>query len=354
MIFNKNDGLRYSLEKRFNDKKKEFPNDDVDYILFYKEIEDYLNKNVHPETEKGALLHGDGLLTDHGVDHVAMVIQRAELLLGEKINHLSGFEIFILLLSIHLHDIGNIYGRDKHEENISKVVNDLNIMSRLQTPVLATIVNIATAHGGEYNFSKDTIISLPVSEYVEGIEIRPTILASILRYADELAEDHTRAAKFLLNANILKGKNRLYHNYSKTLEPIAITGDTVIYNFNIPIENIINVSLLKEESKTNMDIYLYDEILLRLCKSIRELDYCKKYSQGFIILNAVKAKISVYNKTAFNPLYSESIRLRLAGYPEQSNFTIDKLCENKLSFKNGYELKEHVLSIGEKDNVKPF
>jgi len=350
MIFNKNDGLRYTLEKRFNDKKTlEFPNDGVDYINLFKQIEEHLNKDVHPETEKGALLHGDGLLTDHGVDHVAMVIQRAGLILGDKIDSLSGFEIFILLLSIHLHDIGNIYGRNKHEENIGNVVKELDIMSKLQTPVLAIIVSIATAHGGEYNFSKDTIISLPLLEYVEGKEVHPTILASILRYADELAEDHTRAAKFLLDANILKGKNKLYHVYSKTLEPIAITGDTVIYNFNIPIEYITNASLLKDESDTNLDIYLYDEILLRLCKSIRELDYCKKYSQGFILLNAVKAKISIFsNKTAFNPLYSEYIRLRLAGYPEPSNFTIDKLCENKLSFKNGYELKEYVLSIGGK------
>ena len=347
MFFNESDGLRYVLEQRYTNNKNDFPSDNIDYISLYKQIEDHLNKNVHPETEKGAMLHGKDFLTDHGVEHIKMVIQRAGLLLGDKVNDLSGFEIFILLLSAHLHDVGNIYGRDKHEEKIVEVVRNLDIFNRIQTPVIATVVGIATAHGGTYNNSKDTIVSLLPSDYVEGIKIRPTVLASILRYADELADDHTRAARFLYDAKIIPTKNNLFHDYSKTLEPVAIAGDTAIYKFNIPIDLVVGASVPEKDSETKIDQYLYDEILSRLCKSIRELDYCKKYSQGFIFLNAVNAKISVYEKTAYKPLYSDSIRLRLSGYPDPSNFTIENLCENQLVKKTGKELKEHILALKE-------
>jgi metal-dependent HD superfamily phosphatase/phosphodiesterase len=122
-IFSERDGLRFILEKKFNERKSnEFPNDDINYVNVYKQLEDHLNAQIHPETEKGAILNGSGLLTDHGASHVSMVIQRAGLLLNDNINKLSEFEIFIFLLATHFHDVGNILGREKHEEKIMDIM----------------------------------------------------------------------------------------------------------------------------------------------------------------------------------------------------------------------------------------
>jgi hypothetical protein len=200
------------------------------------------------------------------------------------------------------------------------------------------------AHGGDYNSSKDTIISLLPVDHVEGIEIRPAILASILRYADELAEDHTRASRFLYDSDKIPPQNKVYHDYSRALEPVAIQGDTVILKFNVPYWLVVSKSTKARKDGKIIRLYLYDEILLRLCKTIQELEYCRKYSQGFILINAVEAKISVYrHEKALLPLFEDSIRLRLSGYPESNRFSIEKLSESQLKVKKGTDLKKHIL-----------
>jgi hypothetical protein len=351
-VYNEYDGLRYILERKQKEKKPDdFPNDTTDYVQLYKLIEDYLDNNVHEETVQGAILNGDGLLTDHGKDHVAMVMQRAYLLIKDKVDKLNGFEIFILLLAIHFHDMGNILGREEHEMKIVEVMQRLDALSLLQTPIKTTISNIAMAHGGFYKGSKDTIISLLPSDYVEGIEIRPAILASILRYADELAEDHTRASRFLYDADEVPPKNKIYHDYSRVLEPVAIHGDTVIFKFNIPYELVISKSTKEGKGGKVIRLYLYDEILSRLGKAIRELEYCRKYSQGFILINAIEAKISIYeDRKSFRPMFEDSIKLRLSGYPDPKCFSIDKLSENRLNFKKGTDLKKHIEAKKDKKN----
>ncbi|GHV11398.1 hypothetical protein FACS189491_02580 [Spirochaetia bacterium] len=345
-VYDERDGLRYVLEERQNKKwHGDFPDIKTDYVQLYKQIEDYLNNEVHKETMEGSILSGDGLLTDHGKEHVDMVIQRTYLLLKEKVDKLNGFEIFILLLSIHFHDVGNIYGRDKHEEKIMDVMQKLVVLHPLQTPVQQIICDIAMAHGGDHNNSKDTIVTLLPIDHVEGIEIRPAILASILRYADELADDHTRAARFLYDADKVPPGNKIYHDYSKSLEPVAIGGDTVIFKFTIPYNLAVSKSTKMGKNNKIKKVYLYDEILARLCKTICELEYCRKYSQGFILINSVEAKISIYNSNkAVHPIFKESIKLRLSGYPDSKDISIEKLSENQIKMKKGMDLRKYILS----------
>jgi hypothetical protein len=350
-IFNERDGLRFILEKKFNERKSnEFPNDDINYVNVYKQIEDHLNAQIHPETEKGAILNGSGLLTDHGASHVSMVIQRAGLLLNDNINKLSGFEIFIFLLAAHFHDVGNILGREKHEEKIMDIMQKVEVLTNLQTPVKLTICNIATAHGGTYNDTHDTIASLLPSDYVEGIEIRPAVLASLLRYADEISDDHTRAARFLYDIGEIPPGNKVYHDYSKTLEPITVNGNAVICKFNIPYDLAVNKTTKNDKHGNCVDVFLYDEILSRLEKMVCELEYCGKYSQGFILVNSVEVKISVQNPNSIRPIFETSMRLRLFGYPELCNYNISKLCEDQLEIEKGDDLKNVILSQGKENH----
>ena len=67
------DGLRYTMEQLQNSgEKDQFPTGKGDLVASFKYIEDYMNQNCHPNTTLGAALHGDGLLTDHGVEHVTI------------------------------------------------------------------------------------------------------------------------------------------------------------------------------------------------------------------------------------------------------------------------------------------
>ena len=134
------DGLRYTMEQLQNSgEKDQFPAGKGDLVTSFKYIEDYMNQNCHPNTTLGAALNGDGLLTDHGVEHVKMVIQNAGKLVGDmQYKRLNGYEIYLLLLAIHFHDVGNVCGRQEHE----KKIDDLLSFLRFVVPVFKDLINL--------------------------------------------------------------------------------------------------------------------------------------------------------------------------------------------------------------------
>ncbi|MCW3490232.1 HD domain-containing protein [Dethiobacter alkaliphilus] len=317
-IYGARDGLRHFLEQRENSPNaNDFPEGHNSYSSVFQQIETFLNSNVHPLVGYGSVLNGEGFLTDHGQEHVAMVIQRAGLILGAKVEKLLGYEIFLLLLAIHFHDVGNIYGREKHEERIFEVMEKLGQRLPLDTPSKRLVAKIAMAHGGEYNGCKDTVSNLLESEYLQGIAIRTALLASILRFADEIADDHTRSSRFMHEQGIIPAMNKLYHDYSACLQPAAIEGSTLILKYDIPYNLAVRQSTKESSSSQNglCHVYLYDEILNRLKKCLCELDYCQKYSQGFIGITSIRAEIEVHQPDKLNPVYKDKIMFRLSGYP---------------------------------------
>jgi len=266
------DGIKCLMEQKYNEMSLiHFP-DGRDFITTFADIEDYLNREVHPNTVLGAALQDNGLLTDHGVEHVQMVIKNIYYLLKDKmkdidsgigVDRLNGCELFILLLASHLHDIGNIYGRDGHERKIYDVINALGDKWTLDHPETIIITEIATAHGGHVGDDekdKDTLRLLNRDAFWINIPVRPALLASVLRFADEISDDNTRANRFLDDANVIPEKNKLFHAYSFSLSPITITGNVIEFRYYINKEYIHN----KIPVENTEGIYLYDEILKRL------------------------------------------------------------------------------------------
>lgn len=344
------DGLRFYLQckqKGIDPKTgeesspgvKEFPEKDFDWVEQYFRFEEYMNETYHPNVDLGAAIEGDGLLTDHGVGHVRSVITHAGEILTDPML-LTGFEIYLLLVSIHFHDLGNIQGRDKHEERIVEIIEQMGELLPLDTAEKSFVVSIATAHGGYVDGDKDTIRYINTDTLYSGVQIRCKLLAAILRFADEISDDLTRSE---FPGVSIPDKNKAYHMYSKVLDPISITGETLKLHFRIPYE------ITQEKiGKNNEHIYLYDEILERLAKCMRELEYCKKYVCGMIQLTTTDVTID-YLKQGSTLLVkdSNSFRLTLHGYPDKKHSTIfDYLDESKnpfgtscgLRFKNGAEV----------------
>jgi hypothetical protein len=345
-IYKESDWLQYTLENRFLQKKKgDFPLNDEINIKIYKDTEDYLYEKVHEDVCIGAALHGDGLLNDHGKGHIKTVIQRAGLILEDRIEGLIGYEIFILLLAIHFHDVGNIFGRDDHEKKIFEVMGELKLS--FDNATIRQICDIAMAHGGYVNNNKDTIIHLPTEDYLNGIKIRPSLLAAILRFSDEIADDYSRASRFLDKLGVIPPQNKVFHDLSNSLQPPAISGDTLILKFEIPYNLAISKSTKIKSIEEVDEIYLYDEIINRLRKCIIELEYCRKYSHGFILINGIHASITVFYPES-NRKYSDNIRLRLSGYPE-SNKCIDDLCETPIKAKDGEQMRKIILDEGRRE-----
>ena len=342
------DGLRCEFEKRFKKKKSEFPANFDNLVNKFQVMEEYLNNNVHNAVNTGPALNGDGRLTDHGPGHIIMVMNKAYEILGDNVKNLTGYEIFILLIAIHIHDIGNIWGRAYHEEKLVDIMNKIGDDLGIDNITEEIVVKIAESHGGYADAekrNKDTLHEVPETYCCNGKKIRPALLASILRFADELSDDCTRADGPLEK---VPEENQIYHAYSSSLEPITISEKTVSLRYRIPYNLIFQP--LKKDAK---DKYLYEEILDRLLKCLRELDYCRKYSEGFINVKELSITILFSSKdNKFKYLDQDAFKLGIIGYPSDGYIDIEKYVtptDNRPKYHSGPEVAEAIRKKGESD-----
>ena len=204
-------------------KKDQFPSHGaIDYRNRLSSVTEYLNNEVHPHVEKGALLQGDGYLTDHGPRHIETVIERASWLLSEPTRsypQISTYEVYLLLLAIHFHDIGNIYGRKEHETKHAEIMREMNSLVGDEMVEKQAILKIARAHGGRIDGSKDTISKLLPSDPVLGQDVRYQTLAAILRFADELTDDSRRASRIVQRIKQIPKGSEIFHAYAAAFIP---------------------------------------------------------------------------------------------------------------------------------------
>jgi hypothetical protein len=109
-------------------------------------------------------------LTDHGVRHIVDVIDNAAHLLGLPTEHgrnnpmptsmdLSPHELFVLLTGLLVHDVGNIFGRDRHNQKISEVLKSLDsAWASWGINERSLVTDVGRAHSGKNeNGGKDTL-----------------------------------------------------------------------------------------------------------------------------------------------------------------------------------------------------
>ena len=333
-------------------KHLSFPKEETDYYRRFQEIDRYLNETVHPVVNQGATAHGDGWLTDHGTDHITTVIRRAgELAVdtdgeGESIT-LTPYEVFLLVSAIHFHDVGNVFGRDQHEKEIT------NIMCKLNDNLLGDgverrmIRDIAMAHGGyvgDEQQDKDTIGHLTWEHSTTSNEPRVRFLAAVLRFADELADDYTRTRRFLLEGKLTKD-SEIYHMYADRLRRVSVEPKNrkVVLLFELDVEHATT-----EYQKGHDRVYLYDEIVTRSIKMHRENIYCGRFTQTRTWPNMIDVAISIAKDRYMTELMKINFTLAQQGYPSNpkhlteaiSSFSFDSLQENDTRTENDTRAEE--------------
>ena len=316
----------------------------IDYRRRLKTVTEYLNNEVHPHVEKGALLQGDGYLTDHGPRHIETVIERASWLLSEPpatYPQLSAYEVYLLLLAIHFHDIGNIYGRSEHETRHAEVMRELDSLLGDEMVEKQAILKIARAHGGKINGSKDTISDLLPIDPVLGMDIRYQTLAAILRFADELADDSRRAARIAERLQLIPEGSEIFHAYARSLHSVRVR----------PGENRVDLrywfvktdalrTFGKQTSKNEVSkVYLLDEIYQRTLKMHFERQYCMRFMHRVVRLEAIDVRVDVYEDPYSMTPCTDPIgyRLQERGYPDTLSMDIGAICPEVTI--NGAQLK---------------
>ncbi len=134
-------------------------------------------------------------LNNHGQSHVRRVNQRVSELLSHFKSPITPYEAYLLFCGIQFHDVGNIFGRTEHESKCKEIMEKHCRQIIKDAVERDTIVRIATAHGGYYSGERDTIQALRKLQRLFEQPVREQLLAALLRFADELADDSSRAAR---------------------------------------------------------------------------------------------------------------------------------------------------------------
>ena len=294
-----------------------FPHD-VDYYRRLQNLDEYLNEQVHPTVNQGATARGDGWLTDHGVRHITTVIRRAgELVADGDSILLTPYEVFLLVSAIHFHDVGNVFGREKHEKKISELMQDLDDgLIGSDGMERRMIRDIAMAHGGyadDDGQDKDTIGRLSWEPPELGGEPRVQLLAAILRFADELADDYTRTSRFLIDKQLTR-KSEIYHVYADRLRDVSVrpADRRVKLRFELDVRHAT-----RKYWKGRRKVFLYDEIVSRSLKMHRENIYCGRFMQPHVRLDAIDVDILITKDNYMKVVEKIVLSLVQRGYPDR-------------------------------------
>lgn len=334
-----------NLYERFqNFEKKEFPYK-RDYVTRFNRIREELENKFYPEIEMGALWASIQdrdqpiYLNGHGRDHIEKLIDVVTELVDNSEIELTAYEYYILLTAILIHDAGNIHGRENHEKRCSKVIKELGLLMGDDNPEKRIIRNVAAVHGGEINNDKDTISYIKPDEPFLGKTVRVQKLAALLRFADELADDKTRASRYMLESSLLKG-SEVFHAYSKSLVSVTIKKKDIDLRFDIDKKDA-----LKKFQKIDTKVFLVDEIYRRTMKMYLELIYCSRFLRSDIKIDRIKVTIDIYKNFAedelLRPLKTIDYVLEESGYPNKPSNGICDICPH-LKDKTGVDLKSEL------------
>ncbi|MCP9493374.1 MAG: hypothetical protein MSG64_02855 [Pyrinomonadaceae bacterium MAG19_C2-C3] len=323
-------------------RNDQFPNG-RNYGARYIAIADELNKGVHIHVTAGAAIKDGGYLTDHGPEHIKTVIQRATNLVSAKSCDLTPYEVYLLLVAIHIHDTGNAFGRYQHEQNSIEVFRHIGTVAGEDEAEKRVIARIAVAHGGK---EKDKISLLPETQPILGQLVRTQLLAAILKFADELADDYTRAAGFFEKHKLLPKESEVYHRYSGVLHSVTILPE----EHEVKLDFLLNKRDIVEKfgKKTEHDleeVHLLNEIYVRTTKTHLERTYCMRFMSPYIRISRITVTIEFCDDMD-TLAETAGYRMEEHGYPSMSVGIIHNACRDLKTASGvqltGESLKEQV------------
>ena len=258
------------------------------------------------------------------------MIRRASELLEAYPNDISSYEKYLLLVAIRFHDIGNAHGRELHELRAEQYMKELRVLLGDDSAEQRIIFMIAQAHGGTTpDGHKDKITPLPRNEPLLGKVVRPRVLAALLRFADELADERSRAVRFKPLASAIPKGSEVYHAYASALQSVLVNapGGTVSLHFEMKRDDA-----KRKFGKGSTEVYLLDEIYERSLKMHYERIYCMRFLRPIVAIDKINVEIKVFGDGYLEQLATIAYKLEETGYPSGVGETVFELCP---------ELKKH-------------
>ncbi|WP_321313665.1 hypothetical protein [Halarcobacter sp.] len=317
----------------------------IDQNLYeeYNSLLKDLTSDIYPCINE-ALAVKNGIYTNHDKKHFDLVIKQAGYLLrADEILKLAkekafdllsneekrvfffqnSLELFILLCSIRVHDIGLIINREDHSTNILYTLNILKIM-KIKIASLRLISEIASAHtGNSLTGTKDTIKDLEKITQIDSKYIRPQMLAAIVRFSDELEEGEHRTNLSQLKFENIQKENIVFHKYSLSMSNLSISHEDSTLNLTFEISENENEIYIKPSGDK---VTLLEEIYNRLQKLEVERKYFQRFMCNSFNIEKINVKIHLVDEEYFNILKTISISTT-DSYPKIEAFGLEDLYE---------------------------
>lgn len=314
------------LEKYLQHKSLEggvFPVRGRNYFHQYYSLKECLTP-MYKTVDVNACFIDGNYYTHHGVGHVDDVILYAGRLLGidaswkpsDNVNPLDNdYSIFVLLVSILLHDVGMYYGREDHEKRCFLVLQEHKNLFDADMVEIKDISEIAKAHSGRFNDSKDTLsnAALRTDNDQLGCGYNSKELAALVRFADEICETKQRASKFAITGGAVCGKSLICHKYCSYINSVKISPerDEVTIEYTIPKCDVEAPIVVGDNG-----IFMIDEIADRLDKINKERVYCNRFFLRRLYVKKITARINIVDDN-LDTVVSRRLHLEDRGYPDE-------------------------------------
>ena len=291
----------------------------------FRAMETHFFDGIHPGVDAGLAVdqlrqaRQDGgepnIMTIHGARHVSDVIGSLDKI-AKYIDQtfpgqaLDCEEAYILLCAAHLHDAGNIGGRNNHATRSGDLIaqhKDLFVGTERREQVY----DVARVHGGsDQRYGQDTFRSLNADNYQRP---RLPLLAATLRLGDELSENPERVPEMTRWHNA-SGISNLAYRYSQSFRKFKLAQEQLFVTLRLyPAQHTYSATV--KETQMTFCEYLEE----RLNKLEMEVRYCSQYGRPYLSVRRIRVSI-VYHTEDFPSSATSTKRLTLElerGYPQE-------------------------------------
>lgn len=235
-------------------------------------------------------------LSDHGPDHIADVMNRVLAVISDDDSQhgLDAADLYILLMSILFHDVGNLFGREKHNERIGEVFDHCRGTESAVRREKALVVKAARAHTGRSaTGDKDTLTELDDKEHFDGGVIKLQSIAAILRLSDELAEGPQRTTEYFRNAVGYADGSKIFHEYASCTHVTADRGNRRIC---LTYEIVLN-DYREGDGALNRTrlLELLSFVRHRICKLDQERRYTRFYCDALGAFKKTEVRLNFWS-----------------------------------------------------------
>jgi hypothetical protein len=322
--------------------------------------------------------------TDHGETHCeAVEINLNELIPDNIKQNMNEYEIFLLLSSVLLHDIGIMCAvkkdekteeiRSNHHERSREFVLK-NLTDLLNFPERLIIGEISYAHRDSVPIENLGYAKSVRHSKLGDVNVRVQFLSSLLRFSDACDICHTRTSEEFAGVSKLSEESTFYHDLHRRVSGINFDhqNKSIILSISIgsdkekAICDQFIVDKLKKSFNTVRDVFIRNDIFyvdivpsysyqvslepLSVPPSIEKKQKMRPFETG-ILKSLSSARVAFINKD-----YKKSIKLLKKVLKEKPNdlFSIYLLAEslsNEGDFKRATEWFEKIVELNPKSDA---